>query len=184
MPLFAVALSIAVPAATAQPVSVPHFDSVELNGGGALTIVPGPVQRVTMIEGSTRFTSVHVRKRGKLEIRTHCDERCPRNYILRVRVESPRVPDVAISAGGMIVVGRGFAPQRQLAASVSAGGTIDLRRAAADDVSAAINAGGNIYVGPTRILSAAVSAGGSIHYLGRPMVSTAIQNGGDVRRDD
>jgi hypothetical protein len=60
---------------------------------------------------------------------------------------------------------------------------IDLRSIEADQVSAAVNAGGDIYVRPRRSLSAAVNAGGDIHYSGNPQVSMAVRNGGDVRRD-
>ena len=184
VPFFAAALAVSVPALAAEPIALPYFDSVELNGGGVLTIVPGPVQRVTLLDGNTQFTSFRVVRDGKLEITTRCNDSCPRRYDLRVRVESPRVPDVAVRAGGAIVAGRGFAPQRDLAAAVSAGGSIDLRAVTADSVSAAINAGGAIFVHPRRSLSAAVNAGGEIRYSGNPAVSMAVHNGGSVRRGD
>lgn len=183
-PFFAVALAVSVPVLAAEPIALPHFDSVELNGGGEVTVVPGPVQRVTLLSGSTQFTSFRVVRGGKLEIATRCNAACPQRYDLRIRVESPRVPDVAIKAGGAIVAGRGFAPQREIGAAISAGGTIDLRAVAADSVSAAINAGGDIYVRPRLSLSAAVNAGGDVHYWGNPSVSMAVRNGGTVRRDD
>ena len=184
VPFFAAALALSVPALAAEPIALPHFDSVELNGGGDLTIVPGPVQRVTLLNGSTQFTSIRVVRNGKLEITTRCNAGCPQRYELRIRVESPRVPDVAIKAGGAIVAGPGFAPQRELAAAISAGGRIDLRAVPADSVSAAINAGGEIYVRPRSSLSAAVNAGGNVHYSGNPAVSMAVHNGGTVRRED
>ena len=126
---------------------MPHFDSVELQAGGDVTIVPGPVQRVTLVAGSSEFTHFSVRG-NKLEIRTSCDNRCPHNYNLQIQIESPQVPDVAVNAGGTIVAQRGFAVQRDISAAVQAGGTIDLRAIEADAVSAAINAGGDIYVRP------------------------------------
>jgi hypothetical protein len=164
-------------------VPLPRFDSVQLEGGGDVSLVPGPVQRVTILNGSTQVTQFHVRRGGQLEIEA-CNERCPHNYNLRIQIESPNVPDVAVNAGGTIVAQRGFAPQREIAVAVSAGGRIDLRAVDADDVSAAVNAGGDIYVRPRRTLSAAVNAGGDIHYSGRPQVSMAVSGGGDVRRDD
>ena len=184
LPFFAVALAATVPDLAAEPIALPRFDSVELNGGGEVTIVPGRVERVTLLNGSTQFTSFRVVRGGKLEITTRCDSACPQRYNPRVRVESPRVPDVAVRAGGTIVAGRGFAPQHDLAAAISAGGMIDLRAVPADAVSAAINAGGDIYVRPRLSLSAAINAGGDIHYSGRPRVSTAVHNGGAVSRDD
>ena len=182
-PLFAMAFFASVPALASEPIALPHFDSVELSAGGDLTIVPGPVQRVTLVNGSSEFTHFRVRDGGKLEIRTSCNDRCPHNYNLQIRIESPEVPDVAVNAGGTIIAQRGFSPQRNLSAAVQAGGTIDLRAIEADEVSAAIDAGGDIYVRPRRALNAAVNAGGDVHYSGNPQVSMAVANGGDVRRE-
>jgi len=184
LPAFAMAFAASVPALAFEPIALPHFDSVELKGGGDLVIVPGPVQRVALVNGSSEFTHFRVRNGGKLEITTSCDSRCPHNYDLRIQIESPQVPDVAVNAGGTIVAQRGFAPQRDISAAVLAGGTIDLRAIIADDVSAAINSGGDIYVRPRVKLNAAVHAGGDIHYSGHPQVSMAVASGGDVRHED
>ena len=182
-PLFAFALAASAPALAAEPIPVPHFRSVQLEAGGDVTIVPGPTQRVTLVEGSREFTSFTMRHDGQLTISTSCSNRCPHNYPLRIQIESPTVPDVAVRAGGRIIAARGFAPQRQVSAAVYAGGTIDLRTLDADQVSAAVNAGGDIYVHPRATLAAAVNAGGDIHYSGNPAVSMAVHDGGDVRRD-
>ena len=183
VPLFAVALAASAPALAAEQIALPHFDTVQLEAGGDVRIVPGPVQRVTLINGSREFTSFRIRRGNQLEIATSCNRRCPHNYNLLIQIESPDVPDVAVNAGGTIMVQRGFAPQRRLSAAISAGGTIDLRSVEADAVSAAINAGGDIYVRPRVTLSAAVNSGGDIHYSGNPRVSMAVSNGGTVRRD-
>lgn len=182
-PLFAFAFLSAVPAIAAEPISLAPFRSVELEAGGDVSIVPGPVQRVTLVNGSREFTSFTIRRGDQLVISTSCDVRCPRRYNLRVQIENPYVPDVAVKAGGSIVAAHGFAPQRQLSVAVDAGGTIDVRAVEADEVSAAVNAGGDIYVRPRSALSAAVNAGGDIHYSGNPRVSMAVHDGGDVRRD-
>jgi hypothetical protein len=175
---------LALPAQThAQSVPVSSFRSVELRGGGDVEIVPGPVQRVTLLSGSTAYTSFRVDNEGQLRIDA-CNARCPHNYPLHVRIESPTVPSVAVAAGGTIIAARGFAPQAHLAAAVHAGGTIDLRAVEANDVSAAVNAGGDIYVRPRATLSAAVNAGGDIHYSGNPQVSMAVSNGGHVGRSN
>jgi len=184
MPIFILAFAASAPGMAAEPIPVAHFNSVQLEGGGDLYIVPGPVQRVTLVNGDSRLTRFRMRRDGQLEISTQCNERCPHQYNLRIQIESPTVPDVAVHAGGTIIAQRGFAPQREIAAAISAGGRIDLRAVDADDVSAAVNAGGDIYVRPRRTLSAAVNAGGDIHYSGRPQVSMAVSGGGDVRRDD
>lgn len=182
LPLFSAAALVSAPAFASEVVPVGQFSSIQLRAGGDAMIVPGPVQRVTLLNGSTEFTSFRVRNGGRLEISTECNRRCPRNYNLRIQIESPHVPDVAVQAGGTIVARPGFAAQRKLSAAVSAGGTIDLRSVAAENVSAAVNAGGDIYVRPSATLQAAVNAGGDIHYVGHPRVSMAIANGGDVRR--
>jgi hypothetical protein len=180
--LFSVAAS--TPVLGAEPIAVPPFTSIQLSDGGDLTVVPGPVQRVTLVSGSREFTRFRMRDNGQLQISIECNGRCPRNYDLRIQIESPQVPSLAISDGGTIVVQRGFAPQRHIAAAVSEGGTIDLRSVAVDDVSAAVNSGGDIYVRPRVRLSAAVNEGGDIHYSGNPQITMAVRNGGDVRRDD
>lgn len=183
VPLFAFALAATAPALAAEPIAIPYFRSVELNAGGDVEIVRGPVQRVTLVNGSPELTHFRVRNGGQLEISTSCYARCPREYNLRIRIESPTLPDVAVHAGGTIVARPGFGPQRNVSAAISAGGTIDLRAVEADNISAAVNAGGDIFVRPRLRLNAAVNAGGDIHYSGNPQVSMAVSDGGDVRRD-
>lgn len=182
LPMFALAFAISTPAIAAEAVPVPHFTSVQLRGGGDVTIVPGPAQRVTILNGSTQFTAFRMRRDGQLEIDA-CTMQCPHNYNLRIQIESPIVPTVAVEAGGTIVAGRGFAPQGQVTAAVSAGGTIDLRAVDTARAVAAVHAGGDIYVRPRATLTAAVNSGGDIHYSGNPAVTMAVQGGGDVRRD-
>ena len=180
--LFAVA---ALPAQihAAEVVPTPAFRSIELRYGGDVTIVPGAVQRVTIVSGSTEFTHVYVKHGGRLRIETSSNQRCPRNYPLQIRIESPTVPIVAVEAGGRIIAGQGFRPQSDIAAAVHAGGTIDLRALDVSNVAAAVNEGGDIYVRPRTTLSAAVHAGGDVHYSGNPQVSMAISGGGNVSRD-
>jgi hypothetical protein len=179
MPLFAVALAVSAPAVATELVPVPPFRSFELRGGGNVAVVPGPVQRVTIVEGSSRFTRFRVERDGQLKIDV-CNERCPHFYRLRVEVESPRVPDLAISGGGAIAVEGGFRPQSELSVAIDGGGKIDGRALDATAVSAAVNGGGEISVHPRATLSAAVHGGGAIHYSGAPQVTTAIDGGGHV----
>ena len=184
VPLMAFAFVASAPALAAEQIAVPHFTSVQLRDGGDVTIVPGPVQRVILVSGSREFTRFRIRDEGQLEISMECNGRCPRNYSLRIQIESPQVPSLAVSDGGKIVARSGFAPQRHIAAAVSEGGTIDLRAVVVDAVSAAVNSGGDVFVRPRRTLSAAVNGGGDVHYSGNPQVTMAVRNGGDVRRDD
>jgi hypothetical protein len=183
LPLFAVAFAASAPAVASELIPVSPFRSVELRGGGQVSLVPGPVQRVILVVGSTQFTRFTADGRGKLRIDA-CNDRCPRNYNLQIRIESPQVPDVAIHGGGTIGAARGFAPQRQLSAAVMGGGTVDMRAVEASEVSAAVNGGGSIAVRPRARLSAAVHGGGEVTYSGNPQVSMAVAGGGDVRREN
>lgn len=183
LPLFVLSLAVSTPAlADPQIIPMPRFDAVELRGGGELELVRGPVQRVILLNGSTQFTTFRMRDRAKLEIDA-CRGMCPHNYPLRIRIESPRVPVLAVSAGGTIIVRPGFAPQGQATAAVSAGGTIDLRALQTEAAVAAVDAGGDIYVRPRASLTAAVHSGGRVHYSGNPQVTMAVHGGGEVSRD-
>lgn len=183
IPLFVFALAASAPAVAQENIPVPAFRSIELKAGGDVSIVRGPVQRVTLVNGSTALTRFQVRDNGRLEITTSCRANCPHEYNLRIRIESPTVPDVAVNAGGSINVEPGFGPQRDVSAAVLAGGTIDLRGLPVDSASAAVHAGGDIFVDPRVRLNAAVSAGGDVHYRGNPQVSMAVADGGSVVRD-
>ena len=180
IPFFVVALTATAPAIAVEQVPVPAFNSVQLRGGGEVYLRPGPVQRVTILEGSTQFTRFRVRHDGQLQIDV-CNARCPHRYRLRIDVQSPRVPDAAVHGGGTIRASIGFAAQRQVSAAVNGGGSIDLRAVDAVDVSAAVNGGGRISVRPRRSLSAAVNGGGEVRYWGNPAVSMAVHGGGIVR---
>jgi hypothetical protein len=179
IPLFAVALAVSAPAVATELVPVPPFRSVELRGGGDVVVVLGPVQRVTIVDGSSRFTRFRVERDGQLKIDA-CNAQCPQLYHVRIEIQSPRVPDLAISGGGAIAVGGGFRPQSELSVAIDGGGKIDGRAVDATAVSAAVNGGGEISVHPRATLSAAVHGGGAIHYWGNPQVTTAIAGGGHV----
>src|SRR5881275_2612884 len=99
VPLFAVAFVAAAPALASELVPLPNFDSVELRGGGEVTIVRGPIERVTILEGSTQFSRVYVDRGDSLKIDA-CNERCSHSYHLRIQIQSPHVPTLAIDGGG------------------------------------------------------------------------------------
>jgi putative autotransporter adhesin-like protein len=180
LPLFAVAFAASAPALASELVPVAHFDSVELRGGGNVVVVPGPAERVTIVEGSPRFTRFTVDRHGSLKIDT-CNGQCPHLYRLRVQIQSPHVPALAVSGGGAISISPGFAPQREITAAVQGGGRIDTRAVEGIDVSAAIQGGGELLVRARSNLSGAVSGGGDVRYWGNPQVSSAINGGGSVR---
>lgn len=180
LPLFGLALAASAPVLASETVPLAPFREVELRGGGEVVVVPGPVQQVTLIEGSSRFTRLRVIRGNQLKIDT-CTEQCPHTYRLRIQIQSPSVPDLAISGGGLISVGSGFRAQHELATAISGGGKIDARGVEASDSAAAVHGGGEILVRSQRTLAAAVDGGGAIRYWGRPVVSTAIHGGGLVR---
>jgi hypothetical protein len=179
-PLFAFALLATAPALATELVPLPHFDSVELRGGGNVVVSRGPAERVMITEGSTRFTRFHI-DRGQRLVIDACTSDCPHLYRLRIEIQSPQVPDLGVSGGGAITVMGGFAPQRQLSTAVNGGGRIDSRAVEAAAVSAAVNGGGELLVRARSTLSGAVNGGGLVRYWGNPQVSTAIQGGGAVR---
>ena len=182
LPLFVLALVAAAPAVATEVVPTQPFRSVELRGGGDVTLVPGPVQRVTILNGSSQFTHIYMFRDRQLRIDA-CNERCPRNYNLQIRIESPSVPTVAVSGGGSINATGGFR-QSDVTAAIEGGGTIDLRAVDASVATAAVKGGGAILVRPRSTLTAAVQGGGEVRYLGNPQVTTAVMGGGDVRRID
>jgi hypothetical protein len=179
LPLFLLSFAASAPGLAAENVPVPSFRAIELRGGGEVQISRGATQRVTIVEGSSQFTRLQVGRDGKLRIDA-CTASCPNHYRLRIQIESPRVPDVAISGGGMIRAA-GFVAQPGVATAVSGGGTIDLRGVDAGDVVAAVHGGGRIFVRPRRTLSAAVAGGGEVRFWGNPQVTSVIDGGGSVR---
>ncbi|HEV2593635.1 MAG TPA: DUF2807 domain-containing protein [Sphingomicrobium sp.] len=183
LPLFTAALLVSAPVLASEIVPVSKFRSVELRGGGSVDLVPGPSERVTILEGSSQFTQVRVDTDGKLIIRT-CNDRCPPSYRLHVQIQSEHLPDLAIDGGGLIVAQAGFVPQAHLNAAVNGGGKIDARSLEAASVSAAVNGGGELLVRARNSLSAAVMGGGHVRYWGNPTTSVAIRGGGGVNRAD
>jgi hypothetical protein len=179
LPFFATAILIAAPALAAEVVPMTGFRSVELRGGGYVTVVPGAAQRVIIVEGSSQFTHMRVEPDGRLRIDA-CDERCPGHYRLQIEIQSPQVPALAVSGGGQITTSGGFGPQQHLAVAVNGGGRIDVRQVEAANVSAAVNGGGELLVRPRSSLSAAINGGGHVRYWGNPAVSSAIRGGGNV----
>lgn len=183
LPLFAASLLVSAPVLASELVPVQNFHSVELRGGGTVDLVPGPAERVTIVEGSSAITQMRVDNDGKLIIDS-CNGRCPPGYRLRVQIQSRHMPDLAIAGGGLMVARAGFAPQAHLSAAVNGGGRIDARSLDAASVSAAVTGGGELLVRPRNSLSAAVLGGGHIRYWGNPTTSVAIRGGGGVTRAD
>jgi hypothetical protein len=181
IPLFLFALAASAPAIAAEVVPLPYFDSVELRGGGKVMVVPGRAERVTLLEGSTQFTTFRIERGRELKIDA-CNERCPHHYDLVIRIESPRVPALAVTGGGLIATEPGFPPQADLAAAVRGGGRIDARTLDADQVAAAVDGGGDLLVRARSSLAASVRGGGDIRYWGNPAVASSTRGGGSIGR--
>jgi hypothetical protein len=118
---------------------------------------------------------------GRLRIDA-CNDRCPQHYRLRILVESPTVPILAVKGGGTIAATSGFPSQRELVMAVGGGGAIDSRAVAAESATAAVSGGGEIKLRARKDLTAAVSGGGTVRYWGDPAVTQVIQGGGTVLR--
>lgn len=181
VPLFSTALAVSAPAISSEVVPLPHFNSIDLRGGGKVTVVPGPTQRVTILEGSSKVTRLEVDADGQLVIDS-CNGKCPSSYRLSVQIQSPKVPNLGVNGGGRITTMNGFGTQRQLSAAVNGGGSIDARAVEAGNVSAAVNGGGELLVRAGAMLAGAVNGGGHVRYWGNPQVTVSLHGGGSVVR--
>jgi hypothetical protein len=180
--LLAAAASLMVaPVLAGETVNVGPFRSIELRGGGQVFVHRGDTQRITLVAGSTQYTSFTIED-GQTLVIDACDRSCPNgNYDLRIDIATPDIHGVAVDGGGDIQ-GSGDLPTKRLSAAVNGGGNIDMRAIHADKVHAAISGGGKIKVYAGSDLHAAVSGGGLIQYWGNPHISSAISGGGDVRQ--
>jgi hypothetical protein len=180
----AIAIAVAAPlAATAQTVMpVDKFTSVELHGGGTITIRQGPVQRVTMVSGDPGVAGFDVVERdqgGKLIV-SSCKGFCWGSHHLDVEIETPVLNGVGIHGGGHITAHGAFPAQSAVSAVIHGGGDIDMKDVPAQSASAAIHGGGKISVAAQNNLSAEIYGGGAIRYIGQPAVNSTIHGGGTV----
>jgi hypothetical protein len=164
-------------------ISVGQFDSVGLRGGGHIVLRYGATERVTLLKGSTQYTTFQIKDGHNLTIDA-CNDNCPMQYDLEIEIVMPRVTAVAISGGGHIESAPGFPTQGMITAAVHGGGSIDIRAINAADATAAVNGGGRIRLHSDKHLTAAVNGGGSIGYWGAAEVTSAVNGGGSVHRED
>jgi hypothetical protein len=174
-------LGLLTASAFAEVVPVGHFDKIGLEGGGHVVVKYGPAQRVTILKGSTQYTTFTIREGNHLEIEA-CNRDCPHIYDLEIEIVTPKLDSAAIEGGGHIAAAAGFPSQDSFDAAVDGGGHIEMQAITADRVEAAIDGGGHIEVTAKRTLHAAVDGGGSIVYHGDPQVSSAIDGGGLVSK--
>jgi len=173
----------ALPASAQSVVPVPHFDSVELEGGGHVVIRYGDAQQVRLIQGSTEFTRFTVEDGGKLRIDA-CPHDCPHIYDLEVEITMPHIEALAVDGGGVIDCDGGFPAPRRITLAIEGGGKIDTRAIDAEHATAAVDGGGDIRLRAEKELTAAINGGGKIRYWGDPKVTRAIEGGGEVERGE
>jgi hypothetical protein len=179
-PLVLASLFAASAANAATDIPVKSFTGISLKGGGHVVLKYGPTQRVTLLKGSTTYTTIEVRHGNDLQIEA-CNAQCL-NYDLEIEIVTPEVEALAVKGGGEIESAAGFPRQNSISAAVAGGGEIDLHNVAADEVNAAVSGGGDISVRAERSLHAAVNGGGGITYWGNPAVTQAVNGGGEIVR--
>ncbi|HYD39165.1 MAG TPA: hypothetical protein VEA60_16220, partial [Allosphingosinicella sp.] len=169
----------ALPASAQAPAgqAVPAFKSIELRGGGTVTVRHGPVRRVTVRSGGAGRA---IRAEGDKLVIDRCHRPCPAGHRIDVEIVTPAIAGLAVTDGGLIQLSGSFPPQAEIAAAVSSGGTVDMRPLVAARVAAAVSHGGGILASAGRELAAAVSNGGIVTYWGDPKVASSIRHGGAV----
>jgi hypothetical protein len=160
-------------------VQIGPFDSVELRGGGHVTLRYGATQRVTFVQGSPQYTRLAIEDGNKLIIDV-CNDNCPMHYDLDIEIVTPHLTAVAVSGGGDIESQSGFPAQDEIAAAVQGGGDVDVRAIEARTARAAVSGGGDIRIHADSELTAAVNGGGTIRYSGGAQVTSAINGGGSI----
>lgn len=176
-------VTVAPVVASAQTVMpTDRFTSVDLHGGGKITIRQGPVQRVTLVRGDPKVARFEVtdRDRGGRLVMSPCEGFCWGSHHFEVEIETPELNGVAIHGGGHIVAHGAFPSQGAVAASIHGGGEIDMKDVPAKSASASIHGGGRIQVAAQSALAASIFGGGSIRYLGQPTVASEIHGGGTI----
>ncbi len=171
-------LLVALPVAAQIEIPVGYFESVELRHGGNVVVRQGPVQRVTMLSGDPRYSTVQLEgKRLVIENRGGHS----RDYRLEVEVVTPELESIAVSNGGTMQTAGEFS-QARVEASVEQGGRLDIRSITADAVIASVDSGGGIFTNPRKTLDATVTSGGAVTYWGDPRVNKTVRDGGVVQR--
>lgn len=174
---------LVTPAWADTVVPLGSFNRVALNGGGRVTLRHGATQRVTLIKGSTEYTSFKVRGDGELDIDA-CNMMCPHTYDLEIEIVSPDIRGASINGGGEIRTEGSFPGQSGFAAAINGGGEIDVRAIPAGKAAASIQGGGRIRITATATLAASVAGGGEIVYRGNPALTQSIQGGGEVDHEN
>jgi hypothetical protein len=177
--MLAALASVATAGEAQAPAAASTFQSIELRGGGTVTVRHGPVRRVAVRSGGAGRA---IRYEGDKLVIDRCGRPCPAGHRIEVDVTAPSLAGLAVTDGGTIQLVDGFPSQAEVAAAVSSGGTIDMRRLGAARVTAAVAQGGRIFATAGRELTAAVLDGGLVTYWGNPKVTSSVRRGGAVVR--
>lgn len=169
--LFA-ALLVTAPAMAATDVALAPFRVVHLDGGGNVIIRHGDTQRVRLLEGDLKHTTMVV-KSGVLSVSGHG---------ARIELTMPLIAALAVSNGGAMETSGTFPQQASLAIDVDNGGAIDARALTVDEVVASVREGGMILAAPGIKMVASVDQGGVIRYWGTAKVRAAVHQGGLVEK--
>jgi hypothetical protein len=177
--ILAALASLPVAADAQAPAAASAFRSIELRGGGTVTVRHAAAHRVTVRSGGAGRA---IRYEGDKLVIDRCRRPCPAGHRIEVEVATPRIAALAVADGGLIQLAGDFPAQAEVAAAVSSGGTIDMRRLGVTHVTAAVVQGGGILASAGRELTAAVIDGGIVTYWGNPKVTSSVQRGGAVVR--
>ncbi len=162
---------------------LPSFHSVSVPKGGHVVLRSGPAPRASVVRGSRDYVRMAVTSGGVLVIDT-CPSGCPRQHGLEIEVVAPSFARVSLSNGGRVSSSGSFPRQAELTASVSNGGTVDVRSMQADRVNASVEQGGRILTIPRGALLARVSNGGVVTWWGDAKVTRSIEHGGVVQKGE
>ncbi|HKS25718.1 MAG TPA: DUF2807 domain-containing protein [Thermoanaerobaculia bacterium] len=160
---------------------VGEFQAVEAHNGAHVVIRYGTAQRVSVIEGDPRCTTVSVGAGARLVINN--ERHCQRDERALIEIVTPRLPAVSVSNGGMLRTLGTFPAQASIEVAVQQGGTLDVRSIVADRVVASVYSGGRIFTNARQTLDAKVDSGGVVTYWGDvENVHKSVHNGGVVQR--
>lgn len=162
----------------ANAVAPEGFESIELQGGGIVTVRHGPTRTVTV---TFKNPDRPIRSDGDRLVIAPCSGVC-RDKHIEVDIVTPAVSRLAVTDSGIIHVVGDFPRQAAVAASVTNGGTLDIRWLEADSVSASVSHGGRILARPGRHLAASISDDGNITYWGDATVTSSVQRGDAIVR--
>ena len=117
--LLPVIASLLAPAQSQPSAATPtDFRSIELRGGGIVTVRHGATRRVRV---SGENSGRPIRSDGDELVIERCSRHCPRGHRIEVEIVTPEIARLAVTDGGLIRLVGDFPPQAAVAASVSSG---------------------------------------------------------------